>query len=116
MNRIYNIQNQYALTAGALKNQKMLLLRSYKCASQWSSSAGHKTDQKANLQLLLAISIKLEENDLGGETAVGSADPRVRWAHKPISANICAWLHLRSYKMIVNSPNKVEEAVRAIFS
>ena len=92
------------------------MLRSYKCASQWSSSAGHKADQKAHLQLLLAISITLEENDLGGETAVGSAGPRVWWAHGPPRANISAWLHLRSYKMIVRSTNEVEEAVRAIFN
>jgi len=145
MNRIYNIQNQYDLTARALQNQKILMLtltllmwriwwtpnnasrwqmgfnsafkglRSYKCASQWSSSAGHRADQKAHLQLLLAISITLEENDLGGETAVGSAGARVWWLHKPPSANISAWLHLRSYKMTVKSPNEMEEAVRAIF-
>jgi len=57
----------------------------------------------------------LEENDLGGETAVGSAGARVWWAHKPPSANISAWLHLRSYKMIVKSPTEMAVAVRAIF-
>jgi len=115
MNRIYNIQNQNDLTAGALQNQKILMLRTYKCASQWSSSVGHRANQKAHLQLLLAISITLEENDLGGETAIGSAGARVWWAHKPPSVNISAWLHLCSYKMIVKSPNEMEEAVRAIF-
>jgi hypothetical protein len=116
MNRIYNIQNQYDPTARALQNRKILMFRSYKCASQWSSSAGHKADQKAHLQLLLAVSITLEENDLGGETAIGSAGFGVWWAHKPPSANISAWLHLRSDKMTVKSPNEMEEAVRVIFN
>jgi len=40
-----------------------------------NSSAGDKADQKAHLQLLLAILITHEENDLGG--AVGSAGCRV---------------------------------------